>query len=119
MDLTDLFFFSSFYCPEYFSYPQHQRGCSRDPYPFRPREGYCSEYASPEVYHEDLSHDNGQADSKESFALGKVLESGFIRAEGLGIEHIPKLQHHEHGKENRQVVQALRCGGVYSSRVVG
>ena len=64
------------------------------------------EHCAAEFYNEDLTDENHRRNEEESLTVFDVVERRFAGHKGLGIEHIPELQHHKDSEEQTQLIVA-------------
>ena len=58
-------------------------------------------------YNNNLSQKDNRRHSQKRTALQHTVQCRSIRSKCFGIEHIPKLEHNKHRKENRQFIPAF------------
>ena len=90
---------------EDFAHPKHERGRGYDDEPVSQRQGDDVEETAADGDDDYLPDEDEQGDGKK-FAAVLEMKCRAVRGESLGIEHVPKLEENEGGKEQAELVGA-------------
>ncbi len=98
--------------PDQLANPEHERRGADDDAPILPGQRRDVEHLASERDDQVLADQDDRRHEQEAFALAQPGEGGGTLHEGLRVEHVPELQHHEEAEEPRQVVCGEAASGV-------